>query len=296
MKEKTISPISGWMPFLLTLALFFTGIYLFVIGIVAANLDESIESYIPYVLSGIGCVAIAVVCSFGCMVIRPNRSRVLLLFGEYKGSVKKPGFYFVNPFFNKLRLSLRIRNFQHEKPSKVNDSDGNPIEIAAVVVWRVVDTFQVLFEVENFVDFVSVQSDAALRNLASRYPYDCNSNDELSLRRSTDEINEQLRNDIQERLTNAGIEVLEARISHLAYAPEIASAMLKRQQAQAIIAARSLIVEGAVGIVQKAINELNQSNVVELDEERKAAMVSNLLVVLCSESQTQPVVNTGSIY
>lgn len=296
MNEKTLSPISGWIPFPLAVALLVTGIYFFVIGVAAANMGESIESYTPNLLLGIACVVIAVICFFGCMVIRPNRSRVLLLFGEYKGSVKEPGFYFVNPLFNKLRLSLRTRNFQHEKPSKVNDSDGNPIEIAAVVVWRAVDTFQVLFEVESFVDFVSVQSDAAVRNLASRYPYDCHNGDELSLRRSTAEVNEQLRNDIQERLVNAGIEVLEARISHLAYAPEIASAMLKRQQAQAILDARSLIVEGAVGIVKKAINELNQGEEVELDEERKAAMISNLLVVLCSESQTQPVVNTGSIY
>jgi regulator of protease activity HflC (stomatin/prohibitin superfamily) len=252
------------------------------------------------------------------MAIAPNQARVLLLFGKYKGSVLTSGFFWVNPFFSKKKISLRVRNFEtgsiptpeqkdaqgkvvqvrtrtHGRPSKVNDRDGNPIDISAVVVWRVVNTAHAMFEVDDYEDFVEVQSEAALRNLATRYPYDSEDH-EKSLRGSTAEICGQLKDDIQERLDKAGVEVIEARISHLAYSPEIAAAMLQRQQAQAVVAARTKIVEGAVGMVQMALDRLAKENVVELDGERRAAMVSNLLVVLCSDRHTQPVVNTGTLY
>jgi regulator of protease activity HflC (stomatin/prohibitin superfamily) len=241
-----------------------------------------------------------------------------LLFGDYKGTVRESGFYWVNPFYSKKKISLRIRNFETGttstkevkdaagtvlqqasrsavRPSKVNDRDGNPIEISAVVVWKVVDTAEAMFEVDDYEHFVEVQSEAALRNLASRHPYDCE-DDNVSLRGNTEEISSQLRTDIQERLDKAGVETIEARISHLAYAPEIAAAMLQRQQAQAVVAARTKIVEGAVGMVEMALAQIAADNIVEMDEDRKAAMVSNLLVVLCSDRHTQPVVNTGTIY
>jgi regulator of protease activity HflC (stomatin/prohibitin superfamily) len=245
---------------------------------------------------------------FGFQAIQPNEARVYTLFGEYKGSAVDSGFFWVNPFYGKRKLSLRVRNFEtgsmHSsesasrsagKPVKVNDRDGNPIEISAVVVWRAVNTAEILFEVDDYMDFVAVQSEAALRTLASRHPYD-NEDGQMSLRGNTDEVAEQLKQDTQDRLSNAGIEVIEARLNHLAYAAEIASAMLRRQQAQAVIAARARIVEGAVSMVEGALNALEKSKMVELDDERRAAMISNLLVVLCSESHTQPVVNTGSIY
>ncbi|MFO0819705.1 MAG: SPFH domain-containing protein [Pirellulales bacterium] len=260
----------------------------------------------------------AVIGLFGLMAIAPNEARVLLLFGEYKGTARESGFFWVNPFYTKCRVSLRVRNFETGStttperkdaaghvvaerkrtrgvPSKVNDQDGNPIEISAVVVWKVVNTAEALFEVDDYEDFVAVQSEAALRSLASRHPYDSEDH-QTSLRGSTLEVSEQLRKDIQERLEKAGVEVIEARISHLAYAPEIAAAMLQRQQAQAIVAARTKIVEGAVGMVHMALDHLAQDKVIELDEERKAAMVSNLLVVLCSDRHAQPVVNAGSLY
>ncbi len=256
--------------------------------------------------------------SGGLLAIAPNDARVLLLFGEYRGSVRTSGFYWVNPFYSKRKITLRVRNFEtgafhtpevkdahgkvlqtrgrtSTKPSKVNDREGNPIEISAVVVWRVVDTAEALFEVQDYEDFVVVQSEAALRNLSTRHPYDSEDH-EVSLRGNTAEVCEQLKHDIQERLEKAGVEVIEARISHLAYAPEIAAAMLQRQAAQAVIAARTRIVEGAVGMVEMALEQLTKSNIVELDDERRAAMVSNLLVVLCSDRHTQPVVNTGTLY
>jgi regulator of protease activity HflC (stomatin/prohibitin superfamily) len=243
---------------------------------------------------------------------------VLLLFGDYRGTVSKSGFYWVNPFFSKKKVSLRVRNFetgstnvaerkneagvvvQHKsrtvgRPSKVNDRDGNPIEISAVVVWKVVNTAEALFEVDDYEDFVGVQSESALRSLASRYPYDSEDH-EISLRGSTEEICEQLRKDIQDRLEKAGVQVIEARICHLAYAPEIAAAMLQRQQASAVVAARAKIVDGAVGMVQQALEHLSRDQIVELDDDRKAAMVSNLLVVLCSDRHAQPVINAGTIY
>ncbi len=231
----------------------------------------------------------------GLFMVNPNEARVLQLFGRYVGTVKEQGFRWANPLYTKGRISLRIRNFESGR-LKVNDTDGNPIEIAAVVVWKVVDTAEAAFEVDNFENYVHVQSEAALRNLATSYPYDTHEDDKKSLRGNTAEIAEHLKAEIQARLTRAGVETIEARISHLAYAPEIASAMLQRQQAGAIIAARTRIVEGAVGMVEMALDLLSRQKIVELDEERKATMVSNLLVVLCSEKATQPVVNTGTIY
>jgi regulator of protease activity HflC (stomatin/prohibitin superfamily) len=231
----------------------------------------------------------------GVFIVNPNEGRVLQLFGAYRGTVKTAGLRWANPFFSKRAISLRIRNFESTR-LKVNDSDGNPIEIASVVVWRVVDTAEAVFEVDNYENYVKVQSEAAVRNLATRYPYDAHEDHQTSLRGSTAEVAKDLQHELQERLAKAGVQVIEARISHLAYAPEIASAMLRRQQAGAIIAARQRIVEGAVGMVDMALARLAESTQVRLDEERKAAMVSNLLVVLCADREAQPVINTGTLY
>ncbi|HEU5205224.1 MAG TPA: SPFH domain-containing protein [Candidatus Limnocylindrales bacterium] len=232
---------------------------------------------------------------FGLTPVNPNEARALVLFGRYNGTIRSQGFHWVNPFSLRRRISIRVRNFETSK-LKVNDNTGNPIEIAAVVVWKVTDTAEALFEVDDYENFVHVQAEAALRNLATTHPYDSHVDGELALRSNPLEIAEQLRGEIQDRLEQAGVQVIEARISHLAYAPEIANAMLRRQQANAVIAARSRIVEGAVGMVEMALEQLSAKQVVELDEERKAQMVSNLLVVLCSEHETQPVVNTGTLY
>ena len=231
----------------------------------------------------------------GLFIVNPNEGRVLQFFGDYTGTVKKPGLRWANPLFTKKRISLRVRNFESGR-LKVNDQEGNPIEIAAVVVWKVVDTAEAVFQVDDYQNFVKVQTESAVRNMATSYKYDAHEENEMSLRGNTAEVAEHLKKEIQERLNQAGVEVMEARISHLAYAPEIAQAMLQRQQAGAIIAARSRIVEGAVGMVQMALDLLSQRDILELDNERKAAMVSNLLVVLCGEKATQPVVNTGTIY
>jgi regulator of protease activity HflC (stomatin/prohibitin superfamily) len=228
----------------------------------------------------------------GLFTVGPNEAKVLQLFGNYMGTVREPGLRWVNPFFSKRGISLRVRNFESER-LKVNDLAGNPIEIAAVVVWRVVDTAEALFHVDNYDNFVHVQSESALRNMALSYPYDAHAEGEVSLRSHTAEVALHLKTEIQERLSQAGVEVLEARISHLAYAPEIAHAMLQRQQASAVVAARQKIVEGAVGMVEMALQMLSQQNIVELDNEKKAALVSNLLVVLCSERGTQPIVSAG---
>ena len=308
-EETEFKPISGWIPFFLFWIVLLGGP--FVIGVLNASRNDA---FIPIVVL---LMLADLICAIGFMIIQPNQARVMLLFGNYKGSVKTAGFYWANPFFSKKKVSLRIQNFEtgsittpaskdasgktipktHSAghPSKVNDRDGNPIEISAVVVWRVVDTAEALLEVDNYEHFVSVQSEAALRSLASRYPYDSEDH-EISLRGNTEGICEQLRNDIQERLNKAGVEVIEARISHLAYSPEIAAAMLQRQQAQAVVAARTKIVEGAVGMVEMALDQLSNREIVRLDDERRAAMVSNLLVVLCSGGHTQPVVNTGTLY
>jgi regulator of protease activity HflC (stomatin/prohibitin superfamily) len=240
-------------------------------------------------------VIVEVFLAIGLFVVNPNEGRVMQFFGAYVGTVKTAGLRWANPFYTKKRISLRIRNFESAR-LKVNDNEGNPIEIAAVVVWRVVDTAEAVFEVDDYQNFVKVQTEAAVRNLATSYKYDAHEEDQISLRGNTSEVAEHLKKEIQDRLAKAGVEVLEARISHLAYAPEIAQAMLQRQQAGAIIAARQRIVEGAVGMVQMALAMLSEREILELDNERKAAMVSNLLVVLCGERSTQPVINAGTIY
>jgi regulator of protease activity HflC (stomatin/prohibitin superfamily) len=231
----------------------------------------------------------------GVFVVNPNEGRVLQLFGDYAGTAKVAGLRWANPLYTKKRISLRVRNFESAR-LKVNDNEGNPIEIAAVVVWQVVDTAEAVFEVDDYNNYVKVQSEAALRNLTTSYPYDAHDDAHISLRGHTGVVADHLKKEIQERLARAGVQVIEARISHLAYAPEIAAAMLQRQQAGAIIAARQRIVEGAVGMVEMALEMLSRRDIVALDDERKAAMVSNLLVVLCGERSTQPVINAGTIY
>ncbi|MBA4547936.1 SPFH domain-containing protein [Thermoactinomyces intermedius] len=231
----------------------------------------------------------------GYTLIQPNEARVLLFFGKYVGSVREDGFFWLNPFAAKKKISLRVRNFQSDK-LKVNDADGNPILIGAVIVWRVVDSAKALLDVEDFDSFVAVQSETAIRAIASRYPYDRQDDAEISLRTATDDVTENLREELGKRLAIAGVEVLEARISHLAYAPEIAQSMLRRQQAQAVIAARKQIVEGAMSMVEMTLSHLEKQGVVQLDEERKAAMANNLMVALVSESESQPVINTGTLY
>jgi SPFH domain / Band 7 family len=231
----------------------------------------------------------------GLFIVAPNQARVLQLFGDYVGTAKQPGLRWANPFLTRKRISLRVRNFESSR-SKVNDADGNPIEIAAVLVWRVVETAEAVFEVDDYENYVKVQTEAALRNAATSYPYDSYEEGVVSLRGSTATVADHLKGEVQRRLEKAGVDVIEARISHLAYAPEIAAAMLQRQQAGAIIAARQLIVQGAVGMVEMALEMLSHKGIVQLDEERKAAMVSNLLVVLCGERAAQPIVNTGTIH
>ncbi len=257
-----------------------------------AGIAENIPGLIMAVLASV----IVLVCWAGLFMVHPNEAKVLQLFGKYVGTCRDPGLRWANPFYAKASVSTRIRNFESSK-LKVNDSNGSPIEIAAVVVWKVFDTAEALFEVDDYVNFVQIQSESALRNLGTTYPYEPHDEDGgIALRSNPAEIAHALRDEIQDRLAQAGVTVIEARISHLAYAPEIANAMLRRQQASAIIAARKQIVHGAVGMVHLALDELDQNNIVELDEERKAAMVSNLLVVLCSDESAQPVLNTSSLY
>ncbi|HSX61650.1 MAG TPA: SPFH domain-containing protein [Tahibacter sp.] len=246
----------------------------------------------------LGGIVMFVVLSFlskGFFQVQPNQGKVMQLFGRYVGTVRAEGLRWTNPFYGKSNVSLRVRNFESSK-LKVNDNDGNPIEIAAVVVWQVVDTAEAVFQVDDYENFVQIQSESALRQMATSYPYDAHDTGAPSLRSHGKEVNQHLRDEIQERLGKAGVDVVEARITHLAYAQEIAQAMLQRQQAGAIIAARTRIVEGAVSMVEMALEQLSKRGVVELDEERKAAMVSNLLVVLCGERGTQPVVNTGTLH
>lgn len=257
--------------------------------VIAALMANSAWAILPIVICAMGIVALT-----GLFVVNPNEAKVLQLFGAYKGTVKEPGLRWANPFYTKRGVMLRVRNFESEK-LKVNDHSGNPIQIAAVVVWKVVDTAEAIFHVDNFENFVHVQSEAALRNLATSYPYDAHIEGETSLRSHTAEVAEHLKTEIQDRLTQAGVLVIEARISHLAYSPEIAGVMLQRQQATAVIAARQKIVEGAVGMVEMALQMLSKQNIVELDNERKAAMVSNLLVVLCGDRGTQPTINAGTV-
>lgn len=244
------------------------------------------------------CIAmlpVIIVMFVGLFMVNPNESKVLQLFGKYIGTVSDPGLRWANPFYGKKAVSLRVRNFESGK-LKVNDSAGNPIEIATVVVWKVVDTAEAIFEVDDYESFVHIQTEAALRNLATAHPYESHNDEKITLRSDPQKIATLLQKEVQDRLTKAGVEVIEARISHLAYAQEIAASMLKRQQAQAIVAARTQIVEGAVGMVEIALEQLSEKQIIDLDDERKAAMVSNLLVVLCGEENAQPVVNSGSLY
>ncbi len=276
--------------------------YLMLVVIFVAQLATFYWLYQAIIAQSVWSVISAAIASLivailwaGFFMVHPNEARVLQLFGAYTGTAHEPGLRWANPFYTKQRVSTRVRNFESGK-LKVNDLRGSPIEIAAVVVWKVVDTAEAVFEVDNYEEFVTIQSESALRNLSTIYPYEPHENDGLSLRGDPAEISLALRNEIQDRLDKAGVNVIEARISHLAYAPEIANAMLRRQQASAIIAARTQIVAGAVGMVRMALDELKQAEVVDLDEERKAAMVGNLLTVLCSEEAAQPVLNTGSLY
>ena len=252
------------------------------------------ENLLLAVVLGMALV-VGLICFNGFFMVHPNQAKVLQLFGSYAGSVRETGLRWANPFYSKVAVSLRVRNFESGQ-MKVNDSSGNPIDIAAVVVWKVVDSAEAVFEVDDYESFVHIQSEAALRNMATSYPYEAHGGEEVALRSHPQAIAEKLREEVQDRLDKAGVEVIEARISHLAYAPEIASAMLKRQQAQAIVAARTQIVDGAVGMVKMALAQLEEQEVVELDTERKANMVSNLLVVLCGEENARPVLNAGSLY
>src|SRR5579875_1978532 len=287
MNETNASSLPG-IPFAVLFGLLLA---LFVAGFVHGALHQVLGILVGSVLLF---ALFAFLCK-GFFQVQPNQGMVLLLFGRYAGTARETGLRWTNPFFTRRAVSLRVRNFESSK-LKVNDADGNPIEIAAVIVWQVVDTAEAVFQVDDYENYVHIQSESALRQMAQSYPYDSHDDAKPSLRSHGDEITAHLRDEIQERLGKAGVKVIEARISHLAYAQEIAQAMLQRQQAGAIIAARTRIVEGAVSMVQMALDQLSQRGVVQLDEERKAAMVSNLLVVLCGERGSQPVLNTGTLY
>ncbi|MHC4847211.1 MAG: SPFH domain-containing protein [Planctomycetota bacterium] len=285
-KERETRGLPGFPMLLATIALAAGMIWMLV-----ANDGRSVG----LIVLGVFGLLVAFVSLFGHVVVQPNDSAVLTLFGKYNGTIRSDGWHYVFPFNARKRTSLRVRNFETDR-LKVNDLDGNPVEIAAVIVWKVVDTAEACFEVDDYVHYVHVQSESALRNMATHYPYDTDDDDQISLRGSTDAVAAKLQEEVDKRLDKAGVTVLEARITHLAYAQEIASAMLQRQQASAIIAARQKIVEGAVGMVQMALEHLSRDSIVELDEDKKAAMVSNLLVVLCGDRATQPVVNTGTLH
>jgi regulator of protease activity HflC (stomatin/prohibitin superfamily) len=283
-KEIERKVISGWAMLFILLVVMVAAV-LWLIGVMPPI----------YKVWGGVVLVIDIIMLCGLFMVNPNEGRVLQLFGKYVGTAKMEGLRWANPFYSKRRISLRVRNFETNR-LKVNDIDGNPIEIAAIVVWKVVDTAEACFQVDAYEQFVAIQSESAVRNLATQHPYDSHSEERVSLRGHTATISDQLRQEIDQRLEKAGVEVLESRISHLAYAPEIAEAMLRRQQAGAIIAARTLIVEGAVSMVEMALQQLSAKKIIEFDDERKAAMISNLLVVLCGETNTQPVINTGSLY
>ena len=287
MKETPIRSLPG-IPMLLALfAAMLVGAWFALSGIRAEAIAQVIAGALLAVVAGF--------CLFGLYMVEPNQSAVVSLFGKYVGTVKENGLRWNNPFFAKKKVSQRVRNFESGK-LKVNELDGSPIEIASVIVWQVVDASEAVYNVDDYESFVHIQAESALRAMATSYPYDQHEDGQLALRSHANEVGAHLKQELQERLADAGIEVLDARISHLAYAPEIAQAMLQRQQANAIIAARTRIVAGAVGMVEMALAELQKNGVVQLDEERKAQMVSNLLVVLCGERSTQPIVNTGSLY
>jgi regulator of protease activity HflC (stomatin/prohibitin superfamily) len=287
MKEKPAFSFPGVLMLFLILAALVTTIYLFISSVQA----QAPAMVVICALSFIACLILL----GGLLIVNPNEAQVLQLFGTYVGTLRDQGLRWVNPFTSKRRISMRVRNFETSK-LKVNDLDGNPIEIAAVVVWQVVDTAEAVFQVDSYENFVQVQSESALRTMATSYSYDSHVEGQMSLRSHTAETAEQLKKEIHDRLSKAGVEVIEARISHLAYAAEIASAMLQRQQASAIVAARQTIVTGAVSMVEMALEQLSEKKLVDLDPERRAAMVSNLLVVLCGERAAQPVLNTGTLY
>lgn len=284
--ERTISAANGWLCLVITIVLFATVPLLISVGG---------RSSILLVVASSVCFSLAVAMCAGFFTLQPNEAAVLTLFGAYQGTVRDSGFFFTNPLNRKFKISLRARNLNGEK-LKVNEKRGNPIEIAAVVVWRVHDTAQAVFDVDSYENYVKIQSESAVRHVASTYAYDDGEANEITLRGGTDEIAAALTRELQERLSKAGVRVEEARLTHLAYAPEIAQSMLRRQQAEAMIAARQKIVHGAVSMVEMALHELSAKRVVALDEERKAAMVSNLLVVLCGEAEAHPVINTGTLY
>lgn len=292
--EITKHTAKGWIPLFVTIAVFIGSIVGIVFGIISLEASNG-DSGLALLLSSIFIFIASFFLMAGFYVLEPNEAIVLLLFGNYKGTAKESGFHFTNPFYTKKKISLRSRNFDSQK-LKVNDKKGNPIEISAVIVWKVKDTAEALFSVENYIDYVQVQSESAVRHLATSYPYDSTETETVSLRASQEEVSQDLCREIQERVQAAGVLIEEARINHLAYAPEIAHAMLQRQQAEAVIEARTKIVDGAVGMVEMALERLQRENIVTLDEERKAAMVSNLLVVLCADKATQPIVNAGSLY
>ncbi len=285
--EKQAAKINGFIILLISLLLLVFEVYLFISGIRAQD-PQFLWIFIPVLLG-------LLLLNSGFIIVQPNDSRVLILFGKYTGTVRHSGFWWVNPFTIKKRITLRIRNFSSEK-IKVNDLNGNPIEIGAVIVWRVGDSAKAVFDVENYEQFVDIQSETSIRSLASEFPYDESENNKASLRGSPQEIAESLQKQVQSRLDIAGVEVIEARISHLAYAQEIAQAMLRRQQAEAVVAARFKIVEGAVSMVDLALKSLSEQKIIELDEDKKATMVNNLMVALVSESEVTPIVNTGTLY
>lgn len=318
--EKTVGVHNGWVMLPLVILLHLGSIALLIFSITKGHELYRHPLWMPFILAFLGLIA-SVICMNGFFTLQPNEARVLILFGEYKGTVRRSGFHWGNPFFSngplketptgesrsaltrkkglgsytRYKVSLRARNLNGEK-LKVNDKRGNPIEIAAVVVWRVADTAQALFDVDDYESYVRIQSESAVRHLASCYAYDHGEDNEITLRSGVEEVSAALQKELQERLNKAGVVVEEARLTHLAYAPEIAQAMLRRQQAEAVIAARQKIVQGAVSMVDMALKELASKHVLQMDDERKAAMVSNLMVVLCGESEVHPVVNTGTLY
>jgi len=295
MSEKKTAVVSGYLMFLVGLLLTVVAVYTFS----QSNLDsQPVAINWPPFITAIVSFFLAILVFSGLFIVNPNDAKVTLLFGKYAGTVRQNGFFWANPFLVKRKISLRARNLSGEK-LKVNDKIGNPIEIAAVIVWKVEDTFKAAFEVDNYEQYVVIQSEAAVRHLTQSYSYDSfedEGKEGITLRSSTDQVKQVLENELQERLNRAGVKVIEARLSHLAYAPEIAEAMLRRQQATAVVAARTRIVQGAVSMVEQALTQLSEKNLVELDDERRAAMVSNLLVVLCSESAAAPVINAGTLY
>ncbi len=292
-KEITKTQMSGWIILFANIIFLLAAIAIFIYGIVLLKQRDGGGGFV--LALGILMFLTAILFFAGLFTVEPNEAVVLILFGKYIGTEKTTGFRWANPLYTKKKISLRVRNFDSEK-LKVNDEKGNPIEISAVVVWKVEDTAEAVFEVDDYLNYVHVQSESAIRHLATSYPYDDTDGEKISLRSSLDEVSEHLQKEIDERVNAAGVVVLEARINHLAYSPEIAHAMLQRQQAQAIIAARQKIVEGAVGMVEMALDKLKEKSIVDLDEERKATMVSNLMVVLCSDKAAQPIINAGSLY